>query len=441
MFYQIPSKITAFVIAVFMALMISVVPCVAAGVEIGTAPPEEGNSALPETMLGDLDGSGKITAADARVALLIAAKSLSPTREQEISADYDGSGKITAADARYILRVAARIDPYSPLDPPVPLTATTGPVSTAPTTTAPVTEKQTTPPTTKKPTTVPTTKAPQVPAKRKFPYVPANGFYTKYGYSAAIYDYDNDKILYGKNMYSAVQPASTTKLMTAYVASKYLKANSVITVGSELNLMDWNTSKAGIYQGLRMTFSEMLKCLLLPSGCDAAYAIAAAAARAYAGDPKMSAGSAVATFVNLMNNEAKKMGMTGTTWTNPDGFPDARRPYTTAHDMIIVGAYCYGVPLIRNTVKLTYATAYTASGKAFRSYSNTNELMNSHSDRYYRYCVGMKTGSHSEAGQCLVSAAVKNGRTFIAVVYRCSDKYARYYALTSLYNTAFKYYM
>ncbi len=385
----------------------------------------EATTSASEYLLGDVDGNGKITSADARLALKAAARLEILNKTQSDAADYDRSGELSASDARFILRVAAKQDPFAPPDTRVHFTTTTVP----PTTTAPPT---TVPPTTKAP-------EPQKPAKRQFTYAPMSEFGTKYGFAAGIYDYDHDKILYGKNMDSPVEPASTTKLMTAYVASKYLKPDSVITVGAELNLMDWNTSKAGIYKGLRMTFSEMLKCLLLPSGCDAAYAIAAAASKAYCGDPNMDAGSAIATFVSLMNIEAKEMGMTHSRWTNPDGFPNKDRPYTTAHDMLICGAYAYSVPVIRETVKLRSATAYTVSGKAFSGFTNTNELLNPSSDRYYRYCVGMKTGSHSTALQCLVSAAVKDGRTFIAVVYRCPDKYARYYALTSMFNTAFRY--
>ena len=386
---------------------------------------EPGTTAQTEFPLGDVDGNGRVTAADARLALRAAARLEELTAAQLRAADYDRSDKLTSADARYILRVAAKRDPFAPADPRVHFTTTTEPPTTIPPTTLP--------PATEAP-------VPTKPAKRQFTYEPADGFGTNYGFSAGIYDYDNDKILYGKNLDSPVEPASTTKLMTAYVASKYLQPDSIITVRAELNLMEWNTSKAGVYKGLRMTFAEMLKCLLLPSGCDAAYAIAAAAAKAYSGDPDMNAGSALATFIALMNIEAKEMGMTGTTWKNPDGFPDDDRPYTTAHDMLICGAYAYSVPVIRETVKMKYATAYAANGKAFSGFTNTNELLDSRSDRYYQYCVGMKTGSHSSALQCLVSAAVKDGRTFIAVVYRCPDKYARYYALTSMYNTAFRYY-
>lgn len=361
-------------------------------------------------LLGDVNGDGRVTSPDARLALRAAARLIALTPEQSAVADYDRDGNITSADARYILRVAARLDPFASAEP-------------------------TDPPQTTEPS------EPLQPEERQFVYAPVDGFSVRYGKSAAIYDLDNDRILYGKDLDAAIEPASTTKLMTAYVASKYLAEDDIITVGSELGLVNGNASVANIYQGLRMTFSEMLKCLLLPSGCDAAYAIAAAAAKAYTGDPYMSASSAVETFISLMNAEAQRMGMTNTTWTNPDGFPNYDRPYTTARDMIVCGTYAYSVPVIRDTMKMIYATVYTAEGYEFASFTNTNELLNPYNDHYYVYCVGMKTGSHSTAGQCLVTAAEKDGRTFVAVVFGCSDKEERYYALMSMYETAFAYYM
>jgi D-alanyl-D-alanine carboxypeptidase (penicillin-binding protein 5/6) len=128
-------------------------------------------------------------------------------------------------------------------------------------------------------------------------------------------------------------------------------------------------------------------------------------------------------------------------FANPDGFPDSNH-YTTAGDMIIIAVKAYSFSLIRNVVNQPWATAYFESGGS-ASYTNSNETINPYSDRYYPYMVGIKTGSHSLAGQCLVTVAKKKNektgktRTFVAVVYNCPSKYGRYMDLKGLYDTAF----
>lgn len=365
---------------------------------------------------GDVNLSGSVTAADARMVLKIAAQQMTLDSFRTDLADYNSDGKVTAFDARLVLRHAARLDPYAP-DP----TTTT---------------------TTKPPET--TTKRVITDANRTFEVEISDLFSTSYAKYACLYDYDNDKILYGKNMHSPCHPASTTKIITATLACEYLSGDYVLTVGRELDLVHWNTSRAGLYKGQRIKFSEILKCLLLPSGCDAAYTIAAHTARVATGDYNMSASKAISTFVKMMNDYAKKLGMNDSHFMNPDGFPDTNH-YVSAYDMTIITTKAYSFKLIRNVVSQPWATAYFESGGS-KSYSNSNETINPYSDRYYPYMVGMKTGSHSQAGQCLVTVAKKyiehtgKTKTFVAVVFNCPSKYGRYYDLRSLYNTAFSYF-
>ena len=113
--------------------------------------------------------------------------------------------------------------------------------------------------------------------------------------------------------------------------------------------------------------------------------------------------------------------------------------------MAIMTTKAYSFKLIRDVVSQPWVTAYFESGgKA--SYTNSNETINPYSDRYYPYMVGMKTGSHSLAGQCLVTVAKKyieqtgKTKTFVAVVYNCPSKTGRYLDLKSMYNTAFSYF-
>lgn len=377
-----------------------------------------------ENIKGDVDLNGKLTAADARTILRVAAKLEFIDNSRMIAADYDGDGFITAKDARYTLRDAAGLDPYKE-----PETTTKAPETT---TKAPET-------TTKAPATTVLT-----PENRKYTSDISSRFSTSYAKYAVLYDYDNDVILYGKNMHSKCQPASTTKIITACIASEYLSADYVLTVGSEQNLVASNASRAGIYKGQRIKFKEILKCLLLPSGCDAAYTIAVTTARVASGNSNMSASKAVSYFVDMMNDYAKKLGMNDSRFANPDGYPHSNH-YTSAYDMTKIAVKAFSIDIIRKTVCLSTATAKFESGGS-ATYTNTNETINPNSSRYYPYMVGMKTGHHTEAGYCLLTVAQKKisstgkTKTFVAVVYGCSTKYGRYSDLKGLYDTAFAYF-
>ena len=357
---------------------------------------------------GDVDCNGTVSASDARTILRLASNLVTVTEEQEKLADYNSDNKITAADARYVLRVSAKLDPYAK----------------------------------PKPNELP--QQPITDANRKFNVEISDKFSARYARYACIYDYDNDKILYGKNMHAPCHPASTTKVVTATLACEYLSADDVLTVGNELNLVHWNTSRSGLYQGQRIKFKEILKCLLVPSGCDAAYTIAVHTARKATGDYNMTAYQALNKFVSMMNEYSKSLGMVDSHFMNPDGFPNSNH-YVSAYDMVIMTTKAYSFKLIRDVVSQPWATAYFESGGSY-SYSNSNETINPYSDRYYPYMVGVKTGSHSQAGQCLVTVAKKEiektgkTKTFVAVVYNCPDKYGRYYDLKNLYNTAFSYF-
>lgn len=397
-------------------LTLSVLPTAFAAEE-----PSSGDITEPVVLQnGDINADGRITAADARLILRLAAKIEQGeqfSENQLKAADFNEDGKITAADARYTLRASAKLDPFAPPVVPPPETTTQPPVTPQP---------------------------PPKPAQRTFRVETSPLFSTKYAQYAVLYDYDNDKILYGKNMHARCHPASTTKVMTAVLGCEYLSADYVLTVGNEQNLVESNTSRAGIYKGQKIKFKEILKCLLAPSGCDAAYTIAVHVARVASKNPNMSASKAISYFVNMMNSYAKKIGMADSHFANPDGYPNSNH-YVSAYDMAILTTKAYSFNLIMDVVSKPHVTAYFVSGGS-KSFTNTNETINPGSARYYPYMIGVKTGSHSQAGQCLVTVAQKyidktgKTKTFIAVVFNCPSKDARYQDLKSLYNTAYSYF-
>ena len=405
-------KLTRQIFSVFLTIILlitSIIPVFAEEIQSGTE--QETTSAEERFPKGDADLSGKVNAADARMILRVSARLMAIDNFRLTVADFDNNGTVNSKDARYVLRLSAKLDPYTP-EPPT--TTTTKPPET---------------------TTILTD------ANRKYKVETSPLFKTSYAKYAVLYDYDNDKILYGKNIHTACHPASTTKIITAVLGCEYLSADHILTVGNELYLVEANTSRAGLRYGQRIKFKEILKCLFAPSGCDAAYTIAVHVARKAMGNNNMSAQSALSHFVSMMNSYTKKLGMNDSHFSNPDGFPSSNH-YTSAYDMTIIAVKAYSFRLIRDIVSQPWVTAYFESGEKL-SFTNTNETINPYSDRYYPYMVGIKTGSHSKAGQCLVTVAKKKisstgkTKTFIAVVYNCPSKYGRYMDLKSLYDTAF----
>lgn len=242
---------------------------------------------------------------------------------------------------------------------------------------------------------------------------------------AALLDVEAGKILFNKGgLETKIYPASTTKLITALTALENCPSDTVFTAGDEVNLIGEGSSIAYIKRGHMLTLDMLIAAMLLPSGNDAAYVVAAGVGRILANDDDMSARAAVDRFCEEMNAFAQKNGMTGSHFTCPDGYHDDDH-YTTLHDMLIVGSLA-----VQNETILKYTSTVSldvtyASGE-INSWSNTNALINPASPYYYSLAIGLKTGTTSEAGKCLISAAQKDGRTLIACVFHASDDNSRF---------------
>ena len=158
------------------------------------------------------------------------------------------------------------------------------------------------------------------------------------GKSIFVYDVDSGKMLYcSTEKTDRLYPASITKLFTAWLALKHLEPDRVITVGEEVRMVGVGSSLAYISPGCRLTVEMLVEAMLLPSGNDAAYALAAAAGRVIAGEENLSAATAVQRFVAEMNQEAGRLGMDSTNFTNPDGYHTGAH-YSCPGDLALIGA-------------------------------------------------------------------------------------------------------
>lgn len=244
---------------------------------------------------------------------------------------------------------------------------------------------------------------------------------------AIIYDIAAKRTLFSRNgvIDGKVYPASTTKLFTAWVALQYLSPDDVITAGDELTLVASDASIAYVRRGHKLTAAMLVEGMLLPSGGDAAYVIAAAAGKKIRGNDNISAEAAIAAFVGEMNRRLEALGMTGTHFTNPDGYHDPEH-YTTLEDIARIGALA-----LENETIMKYATLASdrvtyASGQS-NKWQNTNELIRPDSLYYCADAIGLKTGSTDEAGYCVMTAARNaEGKYYIIGVFGGSTGSARF---------------
>ena len=276
----------------------------------------------------------------------------------------------------------------------------------------------------------------------------------------ALYDVTSDQIIYEKDANTKCYPASTTKLMTAVVSSKYLKKNDVITVGNEISMIGYDSSIAGLEVGMQLTYEMMLDALMLPSGNDAAYTLAVATAKAYKQDDSLENEECIKIFAELMNKAAKEMGCKGTHFTAPDGFHDDDH-YVTAEDMVRIAAYAVKTPIVANSCKKYEATwevtvpddntagnneddensgsDSSSSGKHTReiTWYNSNQLLEKDGGQYSKFATGLKTGFTDEAWTCLVSSAEMSNHTMIAVVMKSPSNYQKYHESNLLFTVGF----
>ena len=256
---------------------------------------------------------------------------------------------------------------------------------------------------------------------------------------SVLYDMNTDEILFEENADKKCYPASTTKLLTAIVATKIItNPDTVITVGSEIKLIGEESSTAGLEEGMKLKFSDLMDAMMLPSGNDAAYTVAVNCSRIYKNDKKLSNKEALNFFVELMNEAAVQLGATNSKFVNPDGWHSPNH-YTTAKDLAKIAAYAKSIPLIAKSCSTHYAEMKPVKGEMLY-WVNGNLMLNDYYKCYSKYCDGLKTGFTDEAGSCIISSATVENHTMIAVIMNGYDGYAKYDDANLLFKRGYKIY-
>ena len=241
-----------------------------------------------------------------------------------------------------------------------------------------------------------------------------------------VYDLDQERFLVRTgNATERVYPASITKLYAAYVALQYLDPEEKLTVGSELWLLDADASVANLKYGDELTVEQLIGGMLLPSGNDATMTIAAAVGRKLAEDPQLMEYYAVNRFVEQMNADREKLGLTGSHFVTADGMHSGSH-YISFQDMVTIGKLALSNEIMA-TCMATFQMEVPLSEDKTLKWENSNMILDPESRYYSSYVSGMKTGFTTPAGNCLLSCAQVNGRNYIIGVFEClypEDRFA-----------------
>ena len=216
------------------------------------------------------------------------------------------------------------------------------------------------------------------------------------GGAAILVDCFNGQILYEKEAYKRMYPASTTKILTAIIALENNQLSETVKVPREACLV--GGSSIGLQEGELISLRDLMYALLLNSGNDAATAIA------------VHVGGSVSGFVEMMNQKAIELSAFSSNFKNPHGLSDEEH-YTTAYDLYLIADYAMKHPVFREIVATDISEIQRTHPEAQTKLANSNKLLSRHSE-----VIGVKTGYTDMAGQCLVSAAIKQERELIAVV-------------------------
>lgn len=221
--------------------------------------------------------------------------------------------------------------------------------------------------------------------------------------AAYVFDANLGFTYYTKDADLELPMASCTKIMTMLLAVEHAPLDEVITVGADAAaLVRPDSSYMGLSTGEQLTLEDLLYGLVLPSGNDAAVAIADAV------------GGTQANFVAMMNARAQQLGLTRTHFENPHGLGQDGH-YTTARDLAILAGVAMQVPeLVKVTSTRTYSIPKTATHKAYALSSGLDLLSGA---RYpYPGAIGVKPGYTGDAGYCEAFAAIRHGHLMVGVV-------------------------
>jgi len=235
-----------------------------------------------------------------------------------------------------------------------------------------------------------------------------------------LVDFESGRVLAEKNPDEQVEPASITKLMTAFLVDKAI-AEGDLTLDEMVTISEkaWRMkgSKMFVEVGKQVSVDELLKGLIIQSGNDASVALAE------------HIGGSESAFAGYMNHQARLLGMHNTNYVNATGWPDENH-YSSARDIAILTRAI--IDEFPESYRLYKEREYTYN--EIRQFNRNRLLWRDDS------VDGVKTGHTEAAGYCLVASAEREEMRLISVVLGTSTDKARTQSSQSLLNYGFRYF-
>lgn len=244
-------------------------------------------------------------------------------------------------------------------------------------------------------------------------------------------DSGGEQPIYAVNSADAIYPASTLKMLTALTVLEIAQPDEQVSLGMEIYIPPLDASRAGLEYGMTMTVRDLLEGLLLPSGADAAYALAVYCGRKLAANNSLDYTAAVKLFVDAMNRKADAIGAVHTTAKNVVGL-DEKGQLTTAEDILKIAKVFLDNPVLAEICHLPTDQVTSMEGKTI-SLKNTNKMLHPKSEYYNEAVAGVKTGTTSRAGNCLVSIFTIGDEHFLCIVMN-SSYYGKFTDTQMLYD-------
>lgn len=235
---------------------------------------------------------------------------------------------------------------------------------------------------------------------------------TSHATAAVLFDVNGKEVVYSKNAHERLHPASLTKVMTALVAIKNAPLDKVLTATGAVNITESGAQLCGLKSGDSMTLDQALHILLMYSANDVAMLIA----ENIGGTPEQ--------FIQMMNDEAKRIGATNTQFMNPHGLTQEGH-YTTAYDLYLIFNEAIKYESFNEIIHMSnYQTTYfDKNGKEKElSFQTTNLFLRGNYEEPANVTViGGKTGTTNAAGHCLMLLSRDtSGAPYISVML-CSE--------------------
>lgn len=229
--------------------------------------------------------------------------------------------------------------------------------------------------------------------------------------AALLVDPDTDEIIYEQDAHEQLYPASVTKIMTCLLVLEAidngkLSRNRMLTASeAAITAVPPDGSNVGIQVGEELSVDELLYCIMLSSANEGCNILAEAV------------DGSIEAFVEHMNQKARELGCEDTNFRNTNGLPDVNH-YTTAWDLYLITKEARKHPDFIPLVDTIYHQVPETNMSEPRDLYTTNYLISSYKTSYYIYqgAHGIKTGSTSAAGYCLVSSAARDDRNVVSVV-------------------------